>query len=657
MSINRIRGDGGVIIDSKAFLELPKAPTIVTADQMRTGMIRYNTEWKAFEGVLEFEDGSVAYRRFANLDANGKLLSSQLPDSVTSGLQFLGTYDAIEDDTNPPASYAALPAPSVSLNGDYYVVRGIMDAAQEHYTQNTPTTSPVKFTPVNPTGQGDWIEILYYIDQNPIEPTKKLVSYAFARIVTTAIPASGHEGLVNLAQDESITTPFDTSLTPQGQTALADSDWIIITETKNIRLRQSRASISASSVLYDNTIMVGSQRQFSTNAGTVQTTLDNLVLEGLRRTGDSMVDDGLIGKGRLGVTYGSATEPAIGFNNAPYDPNTNPGNDPSKWTDTKTGIFHPADAAIGLTTAGVERVRVTNGSLNLYQSTTTPASAPTLRFANASNTNVGISGENNILSFSSMNKVQVEMQNGVTKLHGNLEVDGISTLTGDVTAVSNVTTNGNLNVKKDTTLGTGSSTNLLTVNSVSTFNKETSFNNVNNNFNGILLTSGNSFRFAHVTNDINMKLLNGELRMDVRGYADLSVYDSNVLRTRINRYGIQLPVLTTVNDSEGVDGMIAYSEQNRTSMQKIDGKWVPIGSSTVRTTLFTVDNWVLDGAYYRLTVPETDIVNAEIQEQVATDEFVKVDVDSVKFTLTGVVYSIPSSPDVRFAGRTLVTVK
>ncbi|EFC1221039.1 hypothetical protein FR142_26215 [Escherichia coli] len=154
-----------------------------------------------------------------------------------------------------------------------------------------------------------------------------------------------------------------------------------------------------------------------------------------------------------------------------------------------------------------------------------------------------------------------------------------------------------------------------------------------------------------------MKLLNGELRMDVRGYADLSVYDSNVLRTRINRYGIQLPVLTTVNDSEGVDGMIAYSEQNRTSMQKVDGKWVPIGSGTVRTTLFTVDNWVLDGAYYRLTVPETDIVNAEIQEQVATDEFVKVDVDSVKFTLTGVVYSIPSSPDVRFAGRTLVTVK
>lgn len=656
MSINRIRGDGGVIIDSKAFLELPKAPTLVTADQMRTGMIRYNTEWKSFEGVLEFEDGSVAYRRFANLDANGKLLSSQLPDSITSGLQFLGTYDVIQDDITPPIEISPLPSPEASLNGDYYVVRGIMDAAQAHYDANNPTSSPVTFIPVNPTGQGNWMEILYYIDQNPIETSKKIVSYAFARILKDKIPASGHEGLVSLAQDASITDPF-ISGTPQAQTAMSDSDWIIITETKNIRLRQSRASISASSVLYDNTIMVASKRQFSTNAGTVQTSLDNLIVAALRRTGDSMVDFGTIGKGRFGITYGSATEPAIGFNNAPYDPNTNPGNDPSKWTDTKTGIFHPADAAIGLTTAGVERVRVTNGSLNLYQSTTTPATAPTLRFANASNTNVGISGENNILSFSSMNKVQVEMQNGITKLHGNLEVDGISTLTGNVTAVADVTTNGNLIVKGNTTLGTASSTNTLTVNAVSTFNKETNFNNANNNFNGILLTSGNSFRFAHATNGINLKLLNGELRMDVTSYADISVYDSNILRTRINRYGIQLPVLTTVNDSVGVDGMIAYSETEQTSMQKVDGKWVPIGSGTVRTTLFTRDSWVLNGAYYTLTVPATDIVNAEIQEQVATDEFVKVDVDSIKFTLTGVIYSIPSSPDVRFAGRTLVTVK
>lgn len=69
MSINRIRGDGGVIIDSKSFLELPKAPSKETADVIRSGMIRYNKEWKSFEGVLDFEDGSMAYRRFANLDA------------------------------------------------------------------------------------------------------------------------------------------------------------------------------------------------------------------------------------------------------------------------------------------------------------------------------------------------------------------------------------------------------------------------------------------------------------------------------------------------------------------------------------------------------------------------------------------------------------
>ncbi|WPK19494.1 hypothetical protein [Salmonella phage SD-1_S14] len=180
-----------------------------------------------------------------------------------------------------------------------------MDAAQAHYEANNPQTSPVTFTPTNPTGQGNWIEILYYVDSNPNISGAKLVTYAFARIIPASITSTGHDGLKNLATDADLTKPFASGV-PMNQTALSDGDWIIITEDKNIRLRQSRTSISAASVLYDNTVMIANHRQFRTNAGTVQTSIDNVVIECLRRTGDSMYNDGTDGSGRFGVVYGSA---------------------------------------------------------------------------------------------------------------------------------------------------------------------------------------------------------------------------------------------------------------------------------------------------------------------------------------------------------------
>ena len=73
MSAYTIKGAEGVVINSTYFLELPKAPTKQTTYAERAGMIRYNSEWKAFEGVIEFTDGSVNYRRFAQLDENGQL--------------------------------------------------------------------------------------------------------------------------------------------------------------------------------------------------------------------------------------------------------------------------------------------------------------------------------------------------------------------------------------------------------------------------------------------------------------------------------------------------------------------------------------------------------------------------------------------------------
>lgn len=656
MSINRIRGDGGVIIDSKSFLELPKAPTKQTSDIIRSGMFRYNQEWKSFEGVLDFSDGTTAYRRFANLDENGKLLTSQLPDSITSGLQFMGTFDPISDDIDPPNDYEALPAPDASLNGDYFVIRGIMDAAQAHYDINQPTTSPVTFVPVNPEGTGNWTEILYYVDKNPIEPTIKIVTSAFARIVVSAIPSTGHEGLVNLAQDETITNPFDTSLTPQNQTALTDGDWVIITETQNIRLRQNRTSITASSVLFDNTIMVASKRKFHTNAGTVQTTLDNAIIECLRRTGDSMMDDGSGAGGRLGIMYGSATAPSLSFNNMSYDPAADTGNTPSAWTDGSTGIFHPGNSMIGFSTAGVERMRVTNGTLTLFQTSSNVASAPILRFDSASNTNVGISGVGNIISFSSMNKVQVEFRNGSSLFHGDVTVDGVSTLTGVVNTGSDINVTGNSNLKGNLIVGT-SSANTMTVNATSTFASDSTFNGTNNKFKNINLLDGGTFTFESPTNSSNIKLVGADMRLNMGNYADLTVYDNGVIRTRINRYGIQLPVLTVVDDALGVDGMVAYSPTNKTSLQKVEGKWVPIGSGTVRENTFTISNWVLSGSYYTLTVSASNIVVGEIQEQVSSGVYTKVEVDSVTYNGSTVVFSIPSTPDVRFVGRTLVTIK
>lgn len=123
MSASTIKGAEGVIINSTYFLELPKAPTKQTTYAERAGMIRYNSEWQAFEGVLAFTDGSVAYRRFANLDENGQLLTSQLPDSVTSNMQWVGTYSPISDDIDPPvdATYAKLPAASSSNSGQYFL--------------------------------------------------------------------------------------------------------------------------------------------------------------------------------------------------------------------------------------------------------------------------------------------------------------------------------------------------------------------------------------------------------------------------------------------------------------------------------------------------------------------------------------------------------
>lgn len=643
MSASTIKGAEGVIINSTYFLELPKAPTKQTTYAERAGMIRYNSEWQAFEGVLAFSDGSVSYRRFANLDENGQLLTSQLPDSVTSGMQWIGTYSPIADDIDPPvdATYAKLPAATSSNSGQYYIVRGLYDAAVAHFKANNPTTDTVVFTPTNPSGQGNWIQIKYYIDIDPSNPSAgKIVVAAFGRIVTSDIPASGHEGLVSLATDPNLTIAFTAAVDKTSELALTDGDWVISDGTKNVRLRQNRVSISAGAVSFDRTFLTSSNRPFTGTSGTVQTIVDSLLLYGLRRTGDTMYNDGSQGAGRLGVTYGTVTAPSIAFNNKSFDPETDPGVNPALWSDTSTGIYHPATGTIGFTASGVERLRVSPTQLVLYPVTSSTASAPNILFSATGNTTLGMNVVGNVINFVSNSATNVSF------------AQGASTFNGTVLVTGNITGNSNLTILGNTTLG-DAGTDTLTVNAASTFNGTTLFNNATNRFAlGAVFSSGATLSFEG-TNTATITKAATELRFNMANFNDVSIYDGATLRTKFNRYGIQLPVLNPIDDSVGVDGMIAYSTQRNTVVQKSNGTWTTVGSGGGVATTFTTANWVLSGSYYTYTITNANIQQVAVQE-LSGANYIPVEVDSIVISPTNAVLSVPASPDLRFNGRVIV---
>ena len=346
MSVQRIRGKDGVIIDSDdRFLELPKASTkTTTGDPQRGGMIRYNKGWSAFEGAIDLSDNTVEYRRFPTLDSDGKLSIGNLPDSITTGLSYKGTYNPISDDIDPPITagvYDILPAPNNDATtgniGNYYIIRGLMDSASKDLVANTPSTSPVIFTPVNPSGDGNWLQIKYYFLTS--SSGTNYVSSAYGRIIKDQIPSTGHEGLASLAEDSSVTEEFSTGAEGYDP-GLRDSDWVISTGTRWQSMRQNITSINAAAVLYDNSQMTEYNRPFSSTVTTAQTALDAITLEGLRRTGDAMYDNGGTGAGRFAAVYGTAAAPSITFNSNPYSSSDNTGLDPAEWSDNTTGLFH-----------------------------------------------------------------------------------------------------------------------------------------------------------------------------------------------------------------------------------------------------------------------------------------------------------------------------
>lgn len=452
MSIQRIKGDDGVIIDSTTFLELPKSPTAAGTGAVRPGMIRYNIELNAFEGVISSDVGNN-YRRFPNLDSNGKLLITQLPEGVASGMVYKGTFNPVLDDIDPPSVsgvYTALPEATVDTAGQYWIVRGLMNYAQIHYNANTPTTSPVVFTPANPNGGSQWLEVKYYFNKSGILG-------AFGRISIASLDEIEHPGFSTLLDDDNL-TKFGTKI--GNELAFTDGDWVVSSELKFSRIRETRVSILASAVVMSSTLMVKSGRVLAgSDAGTVQTYVDGLVLNALRRGGDSMVADGSAANGRLACVYGTAAAPALTFNNTVFDPDNASGMNPALWSDASTGLFHPAVGVVGISSSGTERFRVTPSASILYQANgINTSSSAALQLSHSTNTSVaGLTAVNNIMYLTVAGAAQAEVSTTGLKVVGTITSAG-GTMTGNVV------------------IGTSGGNNTLIVHSASTFNSTALFN-------------------------------------------------------------------------------------------------------------------------------------------------------------------------------------
>ena len=164
MSTYRIKGDDGVIIDSTKYLELPKGTDNGRPAKARPGMIRYNADdrHRGIEASVIVETAgtkSLEWRRVAHLDADGKLLTSQLPSSITGSLVYKGTWDAAINDVNETAADTSLTdrlPTAVGHTGWYYIVRADGDGG-EAAGHPANDLAPVNAADVPRYRKGDWI--------------------------------------------------------------------------------------------------------------------------------------------------------------------------------------------------------------------------------------------------------------------------------------------------------------------------------------------------------------------------------------------------------------------------------------------------------------------------------------------------------------------
>lgn len=436
MSINRIKGDDGVIIDSNTFLELPKA-TSDSISVLREGMVRYNKDSNTFEGAVL--DTDPVYRNFAILDATNKLPISTIPNLIPQGFTYSGSYNPVLDDIDPPSVkgvYTPLPVPTADNNNHYWVVGFLTAYAQDHYNQTGPSTSPTTFTPDNPNGNSSWIEIKYYFSSNGD------IQGAFGRISST-VDAQANPGLFRLSDDPDLKS-FDSTDDMSKELALTDGDWIAVQDALVVSMRDGVARTSASAVLVSPNVSKITQRELEGTSGTVQSYIDAVLKGAVRRGGDSMVSDGSAANGRIALVYGTEASPAIVFNNNVFNPDNQSGMEPSLWSDASTGMYRADAGGIGFSYNGVKRMLLDNACTVFVRDSIVPAQDAALKLVSSTNTSVsGITSMNDILYFTSGGGVQATM--------------GASGLTVPV-----------LNVTGNSTLGT-TATDKLTVNATSTF--------------------------------------------------------------------------------------------------------------------------------------------------------------------------------------------
>jgi len=344
----------------------------------------------------------------------------------------------------------------------------------------------------------------------------------------------------------------------------------------------------------------------------------------------------------LVLTYGTVTAPAIAFNNKPFDPTTNPGMNPALWSDTSTGIYHPAIAgAIGIVSSGVERLRITPTQIGLYQVSTGTATNPNILFNGNGNVTLGMNAINNMIQFSSNNLVNVSIESGTTRFNGQTFTTG------------NINGSSDLNISGNTTLGTsGSAVTSLTVNSSSQFYKDMSV--VNNA--DLRIFTGSSIVFSSSNTPSTISNTNGLTfaQTGSDGNYNFVLYNSSTPQTvaKMTRNGFALPVLNPIDNSVGEDGMVAYSTQRNTVMQKSNGQWTTVSGGGVEQA-FTTSSWVLNGDYYTFTITSPNIQSISIQELVGSN-YSPVDVDTILISATNAVLSVPATPDLRFNGRAIL---
>lgn len=329
MSAYRIKGEDGVIIESTNYLELPKGSDTGRPTNPRIGMIRYNTNAnnRGVEAVVLVEsqgNQALEWRRIAHLDVDGKLLTSQLPSSITGSLTYKGTWDASINDVNetsadidPPLD--PLPAPANRI-GQYYIVRVEGDGGGAANLAPVPAGTGAKYK------KGDWIvsngATWEKVDQSQITATAAQTQFSSIAMRTAhniKASVSLQDGLDNLVEH---------ALDRYGDTM--KGTLTIGTDA------EARILLANGSAAKPNLSFVS-----DTNTGVYWEKADTISFStgGAKRA--EMSNTALTTTLLFKAADGTAAAPAFTFT-----------------SNDNTGVFKAAPNVIGLSTSGVERARV-----------------------------------------------------------------------------------------------------------------------------------------------------------------------------------------------------------------------------------------------------------------------------------------------------------